>query len=95
MAIERETVEYVAHLARLELNSQELELLCRQLQEIVGFIDKLNKLDTLATAPTSHILQLRNVLRPDTAVESLSCAQALENAPQKQEGFFVVPKVID
>ncbi len=95
MAITKDTVKYVAHLARIDLKPKELEKLSQQLQEILGFIDKLKKVDIKDIAPTSHILPLNNVLRDDKPAESLSSAQALENAPQRQGKFFSVPKVIE
>ena len=95
MAISRETVEYTANLARIELQPQELEKLSRQLQDILGFIDKLSKVDIKDILPTSHILPLGNVLRPDAPKESLPVDKALSNAPGRDGNFFVVPKVIE
>lgn len=95
MAISKETVEYVAHLARIELKPKELEKLFPQLQDILDFIDKLKRINIEATAPTSHILPINNVLREDTLKESLSPENALENAPRKEGNFFVVPKIIE
>ena len=93
MAITKETVEYVAHLARIELKPKELEKLSQQLQGILGFIDKLKKLDISNISPTSHILPLNNVLRDDKQKEPLPVEKALMNAPRRERNFFVVPKV--
>jgi len=95
MAITKDTVKYVAHLARIELVPKELETLSQQLQEILGFIDKLKQVDIKDIPPTSHILPINNVLRDDSSAESLSNEKALENAPQRQGNFFGVPKVIE
>lgn len=95
MAISKETVQYVADLARIQLTGKELEKLCQQLQDILGFIDKLNKVDTKNIEPTSHILPINNVLRDDILFESLPNEKALENAPQREGSFFGVPKVIE
>jgi len=95
MAITKDTVKYVAHLARIELMPKELETLSQQLQEILGFIDKLKQVDIKDISPTSHILPINNVLRDDSSAESLSNEKALENAPQRQGNFFGVPKVIE
>jgi len=95
MSITRETVEYVAHLARIELKSEELEKLSQQLQGILGFIDKLKKVDIKDINPTSHILPINNVLREDNPGESLPVDKVLKNAPQKEGSFFVVPKIIE
>ena len=95
MAIDKGTVKYVAHLARIELDSKELEKLSLQLQEIIGFIDKLKKIDIKNIMPTSHILPINNVLRQDSPQGSLPVARVVENAPQKEGNFFGVPKVIE
>ncbi len=95
MGITKDTVKYVAHLARVELKSRELEKLSRQLQDILDFIDKLKKLDTQNINPTSHILPISNVLREDTPSLSLPVEKALKNAPCRERNFFVVPKVIE
>jgi len=95
MAITKDTVKYVAHLARIDLEPKELEKLSQELQEILNFIDKLKKMDVKEIAPTSHILPVNNVLRQDLPLESLPGKEALDNAPQRQGNFFGVPKVIE
>lgn len=95
MSIDKQTVEHVAHLARIRLEDKELEKMSGQLHEILDFIDKLSKLDVSQVEPTSHILPIKNVLRDDVSGISLSNEQALANAPQKEGNFFVVPKVIE
>jgi aspartyl-tRNA(Asn)/glutamyl-tRNA(Gln) amidotransferase subunit C len=95
MSIDKETVESVAHLARIDLQPKELDKLARQLQAIVDFIDRLKKLEVKEVATTSHILPINNVFRPDKPVDSLSLQQALMNAPAKKADFFVVPKIIE
>ena len=95
MAIDKQTVKYVANLARIELKEGELDKLCRQLHDILGFIDKLNKINIKDINPTSHILPVNNVLRDDTPQSSLPSEKALVNAPQREGSFFLVPKVIE
>jgi aspartyl-tRNA(Asn)/glutamyl-tRNA(Gln) amidotransferase subunit C len=95
MAIDKETVKYVAHLARIELDDSELDKLSGQLRDILDFIDKLKKLDVSQVKPTSHILPINNVLRQDDRRESLPTDKALKNAPRKEGNFFGVPKVIE
>jgi len=95
MAIDRDTVKYVAHLSRIELNDQELDLLSHQLQDIVNFIDKLKQLRVEGVKPTSHILPVKNVSRQDKPAQSLNVKDALSNAPEQKQNFFVVPKVIE
>jgi len=95
MAIDKNVVGYVAHLARIELETKELEKLSEQLKDILKFIDNLNRIDTAKINPTSHILPVSNVLREDKERESLPAGKAQENAPQRKGDFFVVPKIID
>ena len=95
MSIDKKTVEHVAHLARIELEPQELEKLSHQLEHIQAFIDKLSSLNTDNVLPTSHILPLNNVLRKDEPKASLPIEKTLANAQAKQGNFFSVPKVIE
>ena len=93
--ITKETVQHVAHLARIELSTLELEKLVLQLQDILDFIDKLKKIDIKGINPTSHILPINNVLREDVPGVSLSIDKALTNAPHREGNFFAVPQVIE
>lgn len=95
MEITKDTLNYVAHLARIDLQSKELETLSAQLKEILDFIDKLNKADTKDVSPSSHILPINNVVRDDVPGKSLPIDKVLENAPLKKDNFFVVPKIIE
>jgi aspartyl-tRNA(Asn)/glutamyl-tRNA(Gln) amidotransferase subunit C len=95
MALSKETVEYVANLSRIELKPDELDKLSKQLESILGFIDKLSALDVKNIEPTSHILPVSNVLREDTPRTSLDIEKTLANAPQKEGRFFAVPKVVE
>jgi aspartyl-tRNA(Asn)/glutamyl-tRNA(Gln) amidotransferase subunit C len=95
VSINKDTIEYVASLARIELQPKELEKLSLQLQTILDFIDRLKKLEVKDVPATSHILPINNVFKPDDRADSLSVQEALENAPAKNGDFFVVPKIID
>jgi len=96
LAITKKDVEYVAKLSRIEMSDQELENFTSQLDDILKYMDKLNELDTDDIPPTSHVLDLKNVMREDKLTDkSLSNEEALSNAPDKEKGFFKVPKVID
>ena len=95
MSVDKEAIRHVAHLARIELQSNELDKLSEELHEILGFIDKLSNLNVEQVKPTSHILPISNVLREDVPYVSLTPQQALENAPSKKKNFFSVPKIIE
>jgi aspartyl-tRNA(Asn)/glutamyl-tRNA(Gln) amidotransferase subunit C len=88
-------VEYVAKLTRLDVTDSEKEKFTGQLNDILGYIDKLNELDTKGVAPMSHAIAVTNVLREDKMIESLGTQKALANAPDARGEFFRVPKVID
>jgi len=97
MKITEKEVEYVARLARLELTGDEKIKFAGQLESILSYIDKLNALDTKNIPPTSHALSLKNVWRedklevcPDATREAL-----LANAPEREDDFFKVKKVIE
>lgn len=95
MPIDKDTVKYTAHLARIELQDKELDKLSTQLKGILDYIDKLKQADIRNIMPTSHILPVNNVLREDSPKDSLPIDKVLANAPQKEGNFFVVPKVIE
>ncbi|HET6466635.1 MAG TPA: Asp-tRNA(Asn)/Glu-tRNA(Gln) amidotransferase subunit GatC [Nitrospiria bacterium] len=95
MKLSKEEVDHVAKLARLSVNDAEKEAFSRQLSEILTYIQTLNRLDTSKIQPTSHVLDLSNVLRDDAIRESLSVAEALANAPDRVDDFFRVPKIIE
>ena len=95
MAIDKETVRHVAMLARLAAGDAELDRFTEQLSAILDYIDKLNQLDTAGVQPMSHALALKNVFRPDESGPSLPQEKALENAPEREVGFFRVPRIIE
>jgi aspartyl-tRNA(Asn)/glutamyl-tRNA(Gln) amidotransferase subunit C len=94
MKISREEIVHVAHLARLEVNEAEIEKFSAQIGEILDYVDQLKQADTDGVEPTSHATALANAFRDDVERESLDREAALGNAPQKEEGSFVVPKVV-
>lgn len=92
--ISRKEVEHVAWLARLELSEEEEERFSKQLGQVLEHASKIKEVDTSNVPPTSHSLPLKNVFREDEVRESLSQGEALSNAPQKEKGAFLVPKII-
>lgn len=95
MAITKQTVDYVAHLSRLHLENEELDLLSKQLQDIIDFIDVLKKVNIENIEPTTHSVPSSNIFRDDLRCDSLPLAMALKNAPVKEGDFFIVPKIIE
>ena len=95
MSIERKTVEKVAKLARLQLSDAELERYGPQLAAILDYIAKLEKLDVSGLEPLAHAVDTDNVFREDIPRPGLPREAALQNAPEKTDDFFIVPKIIE
>ncbi len=93
--MDKETVKHVATLSRLAMSDTELDRFTEQVSAILDYIDKLNQLDTTTIEPMSHALALKNVFRPDEPGPSLPQEKALENAPEREVGFFRVPRIIE
>jgi aspartyl-tRNA(Asn)/glutamyl-tRNA(Gln) amidotransferase subunit C len=90
-----EQVRWVAHLARLELTDAELATMTRQLTGIVDYVAQLRAVDTEGVEPLAHALPVHNVFRPDEPRPSLTVADALANAPDRQGDFYGVPAVLE
>ncbi|OPX93508.1 MAG: Glutamyl-tRNA(Gln) amidotransferase subunit C [Syntrophorhabdus sp. PtaU1.Bin002] len=95
MKITKDVVEYVAHLGRLELEPDEVELYTTQLGRILDYVDALNKLDTEGIEPTSHAVPFDSVMREDEVRDSIGIDGSLRNAPERKETFFKVPPIIE
>lgn len=95
MKIQKEEVEYVAHLARLEFGAEEVEKFTRQLDKILSYIDKLNQADTTGVEPMTHAMPIANAFREDVVIPSLTNDAALANGPEIRGSSFRVPKVIE
>lgn len=95
MKINLKDVEYVAKLARLELSDTEKTQYTQQLNAILEHMDELNKLDTAKVKPTSHAIEMKNVFREDEAMKSEVTDDIIANAPEKEDRFFKVKKVIE
>lgn len=94
MSVTIKDVERIAKLARLEFDEEEKEKFTHQLNQILAYVEQLNKLNTTNVEPLSQVIELENVFREDEVKEGLTTDEALKNAPSKTEQFFKVPKVI-
>ena len=94
MKITKDEVLYVADLARLNLDEASIEKFAGQIGKILEYVEKLNEVQTAGIRPTSHAISLTNAFRDDVEREHLDRERALANAPEKEEGCFVVPKVV-
>jgi len=95
MTIDKETVDKVAHLARLELAEDEKEMLMKDMGKILDFMDKLNEIDTSGVEPLVYMTDEVNTTREDSIKQEITHEEALENAPKHDEDFFLVAKVIE
>ena len=88
-------IRYVANLARLDLTPAEQQELGGQLQEVLGYVDKLKEVDVDGIDATAHPIPLVNVMRDDVTHGSLPQDEALRNAPKALNGLFQVPKIVE
>lgn len=89
--IDRDQVLHVARLARLRLEPDELERMAGELSGILEHVDRIARLDLEEIEPTSHVVELENVQRPDEPAPSLTSEEALANAPDRDADSFRVP----
>jgi aspartyl-tRNA(Asn)/glutamyl-tRNA(Gln) amidotransferase subunit C len=89
--IDRDQVLHVAKLARLKVTDEELDRMAGELSKILGHVETMNELDLEGVEPTSHVVDLTNVLREDVPRPGLPREKALEQAPDAAEGGFRVP----
>ena len=94
MEVNDALVDKVAHLARLKFDDSEKESIKKDLQNMIAFADKLNELNLDGVEPMIHMSDEVNVLRDDLVQGSVSREDALKNAPEHDDKFFKVPKVI-
>jgi aspartyl-tRNA(Asn)/glutamyl-tRNA(Gln) amidotransferase subunit C len=94
-AITREQVAHLARLARMAVTEEELDVFAGQLDVILGAVARVGEVAADDIPPTSHVVELVNVLRPDVVVPSLPRADVLAGAPAAEEDRFRVPRILD
>ncbi len=95
MSVSIEQVRYIASLARLRFTEKEEKRLAEQMNDVLGYVEKLDELDTSGVEPMSHVLDLYNVFREDVAESRISREEALKNAPDADDAYIRAPKVIE
>ena len=95
MNINTDLVDYISELSRLELQCGEKQAMTAQLEQIIAYMDVLNRLDTTGVEPMSHVFPVKNVLREDEVKPSQDRAELLAGAPVPDEEAFLVPKAVD
>jgi len=95
MSINKETLEKIAHLARLQFDEKSEERMLKDLNNMLSFVEKLQELDTEEVEPLQTMTFENNQLRVDEVKNQISKEEGLKNAPKKDEDYFRVPKVIE
>ena len=95
MSIDKDTVKHISKLARISLDENKVDSLSKDLTSIMKFIEKLNELNTDKTSPLTSIINASLRTREDEVKDGKIRDQILKNSPEKNEEFFVVPKVIE
>ncbi|SVD12964.1 uncharacterized protein METZ01_LOCUS365818 [marine metagenome] len=95
MSIDKDTVKHISKLARISINEKKIDNLSKDLSSIMKFIEKLNELNTDKTTPLTSIINASLKSREDEVKDGKIRDQILKNSPEKNEEFFVVPKVVE
>ena len=95
MSIDKDTVKHISKLARISLDEKKIDNLSKDLSSIMNFIEKLNELNTDKTTPLTSIINASLKSREDEVKDGKIRDQILKNSPEKNDEFFVVPKVIE
>ena len=95
MKIDQEKLQKIAHLARLNFDVQAGEKMSADLSQVLNWVEQLQEVDTEGVAPLTNMSAEVNALRSDVVGVQLTQEQALKNAPQQENGFFSVPKVME
>ena len=95
MTVNPELLDYISGLSRLELEAGEKQDMAARLEQILAYMDVLNRLDTRGVEPMSHVFPVKNVLREDEAAPSMDRARLLAGAPASDGAAFLVPKAVE
>ncbi|MFS0880638.1 Asp-tRNA(Asn)/Glu-tRNA(Gln) amidotransferase subunit GatC [Metabacillus niabensis] len=93
--ITTDQVKHVANLARLAITEEEVEVFTNQLDAIITFAELLNEVDTENVKPTSHVLDMKNVMREDIPKKGLDNEEVVKNAPDHIDGYIRVPSILE
>jgi len=94
MTIDNETVDKIAHLARLEIKDNEKANMATDMNKVLDFMAKLNEVDTTGVEPLVYMTEITNSIREDVVVQEITHQEALKNAPESNADYFRVAKVI-
>ncbi|MXV52200.1 Asp-tRNA(Asn)/Glu-tRNA(Gln) amidotransferase subunit GatC [Pedobacter sp. HMF7647] len=94
MKLDNDTIDRIAHLSRLEVSENDKPALIKDMENILSFMEKLNELDTSSVEPLIYMTEAVNVVRDDVVKRDITVSEALKNAPDHDEKYFKVAKVI-
>ena len=95
MSIDKDTVAKVSNLARIKINNDQLSKISNELESVIEWIDTLNEVNTDGVEPIANVSGQKLPLREDKVTDGGYSEKILNNAPEKESGFFVVPKVVE
>ena len=95
MPIDKDIVAKVSNLARIKINSDQLSTISNELESVIEWIDTLNEVNTDGVEPIANVSGQKLPLREDKVTDGGYSGKILNNAPEKESGFFVVPKVVE
>lgn len=95
MSLDKATVARIARLARIEVPDEALAPMARELDTILTFVEQLGEVDTAEVPPMTSVTPMRLRLREDRVTDGGDATRVLSNAPESQDGFYVVPKVVE
>jgi aspartyl-tRNA(Asn)/glutamyl-tRNA(Gln) amidotransferase subunit C len=95
MSLDEATVARIARLARIEVGDDQLAPLAGELSHIMGWIEQLSEVDTEAVSPMTSVARMKLVTRADEVTDGGRLEDVLGNAPERDDGYFVVPKVVE
>jgi aspartyl-tRNA(Asn)/glutamyl-tRNA(Gln) amidotransferase subunit C len=95
MQIDKESLQKIAHLARLEMPQNREDEMLKSLNSVLTWMEQLNEIDTAQVEPLTHMTTELNVFREDAVKHQISRSEALSNAPKADDEYFRVPKVIE
>jgi aspartyl-tRNA(Asn)/glutamyl-tRNA(Gln) amidotransferase subunit C len=95
MSVDAATVRRIAHLARIAVEDGEIEHLQNEINSILGFVEQLKEVNVEGVEPMTSVTPMKLAMREDKVTDGGDAARVLSNAPQTEDGFFVVPKVVE
>jgi len=95
MPIDKDIVAKVSNLARIKINNDQLSKISNELESVIDWIDTLNEVNTDGVEPIANVSGQKLPLREDKVTDGGYSEKILNNAPEKESGFFVVPKVVE